>query len=83
MSYYLCNIKNESGVALIIGLVVMVLLTAIGTYAINMTDIDQTLSGSLRASKQVFYLAEAGLEWGRQRIIEFCESKRKLLAYAT
>ena len=47
---------------MITGLVIMVLLTAIGTYAINMTDIDQTLSGNLRASKQVFYLADAGTQ---------------------
>jgi hypothetical protein len=37
----------------------MVLLTAIGTYAISMTEIDQTLSGNLKASKQAFYIADA------------------------
>jgi Tfp pilus assembly protein PilX len=62
-------LKNESGVALITGLVITVLLTAIGTYAINMTEIDQTLSANLKASKQAFYLAEAGIERGRQPIL--------------
>jgi Tfp pilus assembly protein PilX len=65
----LSYLKNESGVALITGLVIMVLLTAIGTYAINMTEIDQTLSANLKASKQAFYLAEAGIERGRQPIL--------------
>jgi cytoskeletal protein CcmA (bactofilin family) len=62
MKHYLSHLANESGVALVTGLVIMVLLTAIGTYAINMTQIDQTLSGNLKASKQAFYLAEAGLQ---------------------
>ena len=65
----LSYLKNESGVALITGLVIMVLLTAIGTYAINMTEIDQTLSRNLKASKQAFYLADAGLERGRQQVL--------------
>jgi hypothetical protein len=62
VTHYLWHVKNESGIALTVGLVIMVLLTAIGTYAINMTDIDQTLSGNLKASKQVFYLADAGTQ---------------------
>jgi hypothetical protein len=68
MTDYLDYIKNESGIALITGLIILVLLTAIGTYAINLTQIDQTLSANLKASKQAFYLAEGGIEWGKQRI---------------
>jgi hypothetical protein len=68
MQYYLRYLENESGVALITGLVIMVLLTAMGTYAIHMTEIEETLAGNLRASKQSFYLADAGLEWGRQQV---------------
>ena len=69
MRLNLSYLKNESGVALITGLVIMVLLTAIGTYAINMTEIDQTLSTNLKASKQAFYLADAGIERGRQQVL--------------
>jgi Tfp pilus assembly protein PilX len=68
MKYYLRHLENESGVALITGLVIMVLLTAMGTYAIHMTEIEETLAGNLKASKQAFYLADAGLEWGRQQV---------------
>lgn len=68
MRYYLSYVENNSGVALITGLVIMVLLTAIGTYAINMTEIEETLSANLKASKQAFYIADAGIEWGRQQI---------------
>jgi Tfp pilus assembly protein PilX len=69
MRLTLSYLKNDSGIALITGLIIMVLLTAIGTYAINMTEIDQTLSANFKASKQAFYLAEAGIERGRQQIL--------------
>jgi hypothetical protein len=68
MRHYLLYVENNSGVALITGLVIMVLLTAIGTYAINMTEIEETLAANLKASKQAFYAADAGIEWGRQQI---------------
>ena len=68
MKHYLSHLENESGVALVTGLVIMVLLTAIGTYAIHMTEIDETLSANLKASKQALFLADAGLELGRQQI---------------
>jgi Tfp pilus assembly protein PilX len=68
MKYHLRHLENESGVALITGLVIMVLLTAMGTYAIHMTEIEETLAGNLKASKQAFYMADAGLEWGRQQV---------------
>jgi Tfp pilus assembly protein PilX len=61
-------LQNDSGVALVAGLVILVLLTAIGTYAINMAQTETTLSANLKASKQAFYLADAGLEWGRSQI---------------
>jgi hypothetical protein len=68
MKYYLSYFEDDSGVALITGLVILVLLTAIGTYAIHMTEIEEMLSANLKASKQAFYLADAGVEWGKQQI---------------
>jgi Tfp pilus assembly protein PilX len=68
LKYYLNHLQNESGVALVTGLVIMVLLTAIGTYAIHMTEIDQTLAGNLKTSKQAFYLADAGFQWGKAHV---------------
>src|SRR5215510_15823210 len=68
MTNSLIFLKDESGVALMTGLVILVLLTAIGTYAINMTEIDQSLAANLKSSKQAFYLSDAGIEWGRQQV---------------
>ena len=56
------HLKNESGVALITSLVILVGLTAIGTYAINVTLVEIATSANLKTSKQAFYVAEAGLQ---------------------
>jgi Tfp pilus assembly protein PilX len=68
MKHQQTYINDDSGIALISSLVILVLLTALGTYAINMTEIEETLSANLKASKQAFYLADAGIEWGKQQI---------------
>ncbi len=68
MKYYLNYLQNDSGVALVTGLVIMVLFTAIGTYAIHVTEIDETIAGNLKASKQAFYLADAGFQWGKAHV---------------
>jgi hypothetical protein len=62
MKPYLSHLENEAGVALVTGLLVLVLLTALGTYAIDLSQIDQTLAANLKTSKQAFYVAEAGLQ---------------------
>jgi Tfp pilus assembly protein PilX len=68
MKQYVAPMQNESGVALITGLVVLVLLTALGTYAINVTQIEHSLSANLKTAKQAFYVADAGLAWGTQHV---------------
>jgi len=68
MAHLVDYAKDESGIALLNGLIIMALLTALGTYAINMTQIERSLSANLKASKQAFYVAEAGVEGGRRQI---------------
>jgi hypothetical protein len=61
-------LANDAGVALVTGLVLLVLLTSLGAYALTMSQVETALSASLKASKQALYLADAGLEWGRSQI---------------
>jgi hypothetical protein len=65
MKTFLACMPDESGFTFVTGLVMLVLLTGLGTYAINMTQVETALSASLKTSKQAFYLADAGLERGR------------------
>ncbi len=55
---------NERGIALIIGLLVLLVLTLIGISAINTTTFENRISGNERAAAEAFYTAEAGLERG-------------------
>jgi len=59
-------IKDESGVALITGLLILMSLTAIGVFATNVTRVNQDISANLKASKQELYLAEAGIWHAKQ-----------------
>ena len=69
MSHGLRLIKGESGIALITGLLILMSLTAIGLFATNATIVHQDISANLKASKQGFYLAEAGLQHARLFLI--------------
>jgi type IV pilus assembly PilX-like protein len=65
MSHGLRLLKGESGIALITGLLILMSLTTIGLFATNATIVHQDISANLKASKQGFYLAEAGLQHAR------------------
>jgi len=55
---------NERGIALIIALLVLLVLTLIGISAISTTTFENRISGNERAAAEAFYTAEAGLEKG-------------------
>jgi Tfp pilus assembly protein PilX len=67
-------IKEESGVALITGLLILMSLTAIGLFATNATIVHQDISANLKASKQGFYLAEAGIQHARRFLIQHSDN---------
>jgi len=55
-------LHDESGIALVTGLILLIGLTALGVFAINAAIVHQDISASLKASKQGFYLADAGIQ---------------------
>lgn len=60
------KIKDESGVALVVALLIMVLLTVLGTAAITTTTTDVKISSNFKDSTDAFYAAETGLETARE-----------------
>lgn len=58
------KIKDESGIALVISLLIMVLLTILGTAAIMTSTTDVKISQNFKQSSNAFYAAEAGIEDG-------------------
>ena len=57
-------LTNKEGSALIISLLTIAVLSAIGINALNVSTIDQKISGNYRKQAQAFYMAEAGLQRG-------------------
>jgi hypothetical protein len=58
-------LNNEDGSIIIISLVVLFLLTMLGTWASNTATVELQIASSEKAQKIVFYAADAGIEAGR------------------
>ena len=55
---------NQSGIALITALLIMVLLTLLGTAAIMTTSTDVQIGANFKRIQDVFYVSDAGLQAG-------------------
>ncbi len=55
-------LRSEKGVALVIALIVLLILTFIGISAISTTTLETSISGNERAGASAFYASEAILE---------------------
>jgi len=59
---------NESGMVLIVVILIMSTLVLLGSTAVVMTSTDLKMSGNYKLSEQGFYAAEAGIEEARTRM---------------
>jgi len=59
---------DERGMVLVISLMILSLLLGTGLGAIVSTQTDLKTTGNLKTGTQAFYLAEAGIEWGKQQV---------------
>jgi hypothetical protein len=62
--------KNERGVALVVALFALLLLSAIGAGMLAMSNLETSINYNYRASQVAFFAARGGLEEARQRIME-------------
>src|SRR5215467_2099527 len=74
MSHSLRLIKEEAGIALITGLLILMSLSVIGIFAANTSIVHQDIAANLKASKQGFYLAEAGIQHARLFLIQHSDT---------
>lgn len=63
-------IRNEEGFVLVTALIMLVILTLIGTFALNTTTFELQISGNDRVAKDAFYHADGGTEAGSELIEE-------------
>src|SRR5215470_10784074 len=68
------RLKGETGIALITALLILMSLTTIGLFATNTMIVHQDISANLKASKQGFYLAEAGIQHARLFLIRHSDN---------
>ena len=61
-------LRNKKGVALVIALLILLVLTLIGISAINTTTFETSISGNERVGTDAFYASEAGIQIGLNQL---------------
>jgi Tfp pilus assembly protein PilX len=72
-------LKGQRGVALIIALIILLVLTLIGISAISTTTFETSISGNERAGTDAFYAAEACIQEGIHQLQTTTPIARKAL----
>lgn|SRR4030067_1844758 len=62
------TLPNDQGMALIIALILLLILTLIGISAITTTTYETSISGNERIGTDAFYASEAGIQIGLHRL---------------
>lgn len=62
------RISDERGMVLVVGLLLIVVLSLLGTTAVIVSTTDLKISSNYKTSNQAFYAAEAGVEETRARL---------------
>ena len=60
--------RDEKGIAMVVALVILLVLTLIGFSSINTTTFESNIAGNERSGTDAFYAAEAGLQVGLNQI---------------
>ena len=61
---------GQRGFSLVIAVAIFTLLTLMGLMVLDAVFNDTQLAGGERANQNILYVAEAGLIWGRQRMVD-------------
>jgi hypothetical protein len=56
-------VRNERGIALVVALVMLVLLSILGSFALSTSSSELFIAGNYRNAQDAFYSAEAALEY--------------------
>ena len=62
------RIRNENGLAMVVALVILLVLTLIGFSSISTTTFESSITGNERVGTDAFYAAEAGIQVGMNQI---------------
>ncbi len=61
--------ESEEGAALIIAVMILLILTILGIYAVTTSILETKIAGNERVLKDAFYAADGGIDYGRHVIV--------------
>ena len=67
-------VTNPHGISLVITLVLIALLTVLGSTAVKMTTTDLSIGATYKSTQTAFYHAEAGLAYTRSRLSDLLDT---------
>lgn len=62
--------RDEAGMALLVAILLLLLVSAIGVAAIDRSGSESTQAGRGRRNAITFYAADAGIQYGRSQVME-------------
>jgi Tfp pilus assembly protein PilX len=62
------SLQSQQGAALIIAVMILLILTVLGIYAITTSTLETKIAGNERVLKDAFYAADGGIDYGRHVI---------------
>ena len=67
--FLIVNLQSQQGAALIIAIMILLILTVLGIYAITTSTLETKIAGNERVLKDAFYAADGGIDYGRHVIL--------------
>jgi len=73
------SLQSQQGAALIIAVMILLILTVLGIYAITTSTLETKIAGNERVLKDAFYAADGGIDCGRMVIALFLTQQNPTL----
>jgi hypothetical protein len=77
------TLRSQQGAALIVAIMILLLLTILGIYAVTTSTLETKIAGNERVLKDAFYGADGGIECGRMVIALFITQQNPTLPSGT
>lgn len=62
------DLQSQQGAALVIAIMILLILTVLGIYAVTTATLETKIAGNERVLKDAFYAADGGIDYGRSVI---------------
>jgi len=69
--FKIVGLQSQQGAALVIAVLILLILTVLGIYAVTTSTLETKIAGNERFLKDAFYAADGGIDYGRHVIALF------------